>query len=488
MYTEEYHNSYNGTGFCHRSTDHQPPPTNHQLPIINSYPTSNTHQPPATTYKPISNIQHLTSNSGYALYLVLVVLFVAGILFSVSIRSSGAAHIQSVRHVQYLQAGLLAQSGIARAEYFLNGGDGKDLNWETEEFKEKIGNYGTIIMSCRPFGLFSRVASTGSRFDKSYSLKCIMGRDVPRDLEPVITLTGHVGGLVLSQGTTIDGKVVLHHGTVKRGNNKSPIPNAQTWVTQRESPPIPFDIEKISEFMENATERVSDNHNNEPESSAVQNDFSVMHGDYDVGQNTITDRKLIVTGALTMGRGAVCRGSMFLCKQVTITDGKTDKCVFFSDSLLQIKGGAHAAQFFSNDSIIIGKDARFDAGALWVSHRVQNSDTTLSGGIVFPEKVTLNGHVICFTDSIEDNSEVRVGPAVVLGEQSAFNGTIITDGDISMKNIAINGHIWARSIVTIDDKISYKNWLLGCTVKKLKDNIPFPLLGDTPVKVSLIDH
>ena len=144
---------------------------------------------------------------------------------------------------------------------------------------------------------------------------------------------------------------------------------------------------------------------------------------------------------------------MFLCKQVIISDGKTDRCVFFSDSILQIKGGAHNAQFFSNDSILIGKDAQFDAGALWVSHRMQDSDTTLTGGIVFPEKGTINGHVICFTDSIEDNSEVRVGPAVILGEQSTFNGTIITDGDISMKKVAINGHIWARSIVTVDDII-----------------------------------
>ena len=136
---------------------------------------------------------------------------------------------------------------------------------------------------------------------------------------------------------------------------------------------------------------------------------------------------------------------------------------------------------------MIEKEAQFPGSSLWISHRIQDNDTTITGGIVFSEKGNYSGHAVCFTDSIEGKSEILVGPSVALGEGSVFNGTIITDGDINLKRVTVNGHIYCRSVVAVDNKMSYKNWLLGCSHAELEKEIPFPLIGDLPAKVSLIE-
>ena len=178
---------------------------------------------------------------------------------------------------------------------------------------------------------------------------------------------------------------------------------------------------------------------------------------------------------------------MFLSKGLIISEGASYGCLFFSDCSQDIKGGKHISQFFSNDSILIGANSRFDNMAIWVSRRVQNSDSTVTGGIIFPENRVFNGHAVCFTDSIIDKANVRVGPAIVVGQGSTFNGCLITDGDINMKRVIANTHIWARSIVAVEEKMSYKNWLLGCKLKILEKDIPFPLIGDLPAQVTLLD-
>jgi len=274
-----------------------------------------------------STIENLKSNSGYTLYLVLVILFIAGILFTVSLRASSAAHIQSVRHVQSLQARLLAQSGIVRAEYFLNGGDGHDLNWETDKYEEHIDGFGTITISCKPFGLFSKINSTGSRLIKSYSRNGIMGRDIPQNIESVITLTGHVGGLVLAKGTTIDGIVVLHHGTVKRGNNKSPIPGSEKWVKQQESPPLPFDIQKTVDFMEKSMNTIASSQSaknaiygnciiTDANDSLLNRNPLIINGNCEIGAVEVNEVSIVVTGELVIGKRALCKTSSFLSEKI----------------------------------------------------------------------------------------------------------------------------------------------------------------------------
>ena len=412
-------------------------------------------------------------------------------------RSSAAAHILSVRHVQSIQAKLLAQSGIARAEYFLNGGDGHNLNWETDKFEEKIDNYGTITLSCKRFGAFSRVASKGKRLIKECVSEGLMGRDIPDNLEPVITLSGSIGGMVLDRNTRLKGNVAIHHGKVVRGKRRDRIPGSEKWTIIKESPPLPFDRVQLEEIYETLSNQmaslISDpnsihgrytlNNNND---SLLTRDRIVILGDCTV-QNVRMDRKtLVVAGQLIIEKGVSCEEVQFLSEKALINGGTTAQCLFFSQEKLHLKGGNHKSQFIATDSIVIEKEAIFSGSNVWVCYRKFITDSTITGGVYFPQNSDITGHVICFSDTTEQGSAPFAGPSIVLGKRSSFTGCLITNGSIDFNSINFEGHIWARSLATNEKDVLYKNWLFNCKISPLKKDIPFPLIGELPAKVSLI--
>lgn len=149
----------------------------------------------------------------------MVILLIIGLFFSLSLRTNGFAQIATRKQIHRTEAKLLAQSGIARMEFFLNGGDNHDLNYTTDRLEENYETMGTSLLSCQPFGFYARITSTGIRVTKTFTIKRLTGRNLPPCLQPALTLTGHIGGLILDKGSSITGEVVLHHGTIKKSTN-----------------------------------------------------------------------------------------------------------------------------------------------------------------------------------------------------------------------------------------------------------------------------
>jgi hypothetical protein len=432
------------------------------------------------------------SDSGYAMYIVLVVLLIAGIFFSISVRMSGWATVFISRQIHYLQAGLLAESGIARAEYFLNGGDNNTFDYSTDSLVEQIPGYGKILLQCNRWGGLTKVNSIGYRRKKEYAVQGILGRDIPGNISPRITLSGHIGGLVMDFSSSIEGTVVIHHGSVKRNNNYSPIPGSESWVMQRESPALPFDLKRITTFIEdakNALEHANGNKNgfsgDKPRTMAIDSlvkkqDTIVFTENWILKNRTVENAVVVVRKKVEIGDGAVCRNCVVISKNLFITGGITTGAVFFSDSTQRIMGGNHESQFIATDSIIIGGKAQSPVYSLWISKRIVKRDT-IRGGIFFQEKGDFHGHALSFTDSTHNN--IVSGLAIFIADGCVFHGTIITDGDVQMKNITLHGNVWARAIVTVKDDIGYTNWLFGCHLQPLDGPVPFPLLGELPAKV-----
>ncbi len=439
------------------------------------------------------------NNKGYTLYLVLVTVAVAGILFTISLNASASAHLVSIRQSQRLQAKLLAQSGIARAEYFLNGGDGHNLYWETDGFKESINKYGEISLLCNRFGGFARVISEGRRLKKKYTLQGLMYRDVPKNISPVLTLTGHVGGLVLDYTTSLSGTVVIHHGKVTRGKRRDPIPGSTAWTTLRESPAFPFAIEPLKttiRVLENSLQRsgstahqVSGNYSivKQHDSLLLQKSV-VVTGNCTIGAVEIGSMEIVATGTITLDQGCRCNGTTFIAEKIEVMGGTTMDCLFFSRKKQTLNKGAHRSQFFATDSIIVKPEARFTHPVCWVCHRKLIADTALTGGIYFAEHSAITGQVICFADTTKTGKTPYAGPSVVLGKKSVVKGCIITNGDIDMNTIDLTGHIWARSLSTKKDDVIYGNWLFGCSLKPNTEEMPFPLVGELPAKVQVLEN
>jgi hypothetical protein len=439
----------------------------------------------------------LTSEQGYTLYLVLLILTVAGTLFTISLTSAAHVRVLTARHLQGLQARLLAASGLARTEYFLNGGDGHDLHWETHSFTEPVPGFGRIRIRCLRYGAFSRVSSTGIRLEKKHVLDGLLGRDVPAMLDPVLTLTSHAGGLVLEGGTRIGGKVVLHHGAVKRGRARIPLRGFRGWTDYRESPSLPFDVTPLADFMDRCAEQIAASL---ADSTAIRGDMRltgkpdgpwsakrvVVLGDCLIAGGPLEDATVIAAGTITLADKASCLGTTFLSEKIVIEGGTTRRCLFYSDTAMSIDGGTHASQFFCNDSITVGDDATFRPVSVWVSHRRLVRDTVLGGGVFFADRARVSGHVICYSDTGTTRRGIREGAAIRIGTGSTVEGTLITDGDIDIQRLRLKGHIWARSITTLRDETSYINWLFDCVLEPAAHEMVFPLVGDVPARVRLL--
>lgn len=410
---------------------------------------------------------------------------------------SGNATVFIHRQIHYLQARLLAQSGIARAEYFFNGGDNHTFDFDTDSLKESISGYGDILLKCKQFGGYAQVTSRGRRLKKEFTIQGVMGRDIPDNIAPRITLTGHIGGLVLDHGTTVEGTIVIHHGTVKKGNNTTPVPNSEKWVLQKESPALPFDLRKIRSFIQaadTALKQAPKRQESIPGAACLNSgndtllknrDTLFIQGNCEIKKIAIKDVCIVTPKEFLISEGAFCKNCLIICKSLTITGGTTSACLFFSDSTQRIMGGSHESQFIATDSIIIGSKAESKGYSLWVSYRILKRDT-VRGGIFFPEKGVFQGHAVSFTDSAIAGKSP--GQAIVAGDGSVFRGCYITDGDVNMKYTVLFGHIWARSIVTVKDGIGYTNWLIGCTLKQLDRPVPFPLLGELPARVWMVSE
>jgi hypothetical protein len=438
------------------------------------------------------------SNRGYTLYLVLVVLSVAGVLFSISIQNAGRVQVEALRAIKSLQAGLLAESGIERAASFFNGEDGHDLFWETDSLIEEFAGLGRVRLACKRFGAYSRISSRGTRLNVDRIVHGMAGRDVPAVLAPTITLTSHIGGLVLSKGSKIDGTVVLHHGDVKQGNNRTPLPGAQQWTQCRESPALPFDKKPLDDFTRACSLQVtaarSDpagmpgglvlTHAND---SLLRRSPLVVNGDCTIGAITMHDAAIIATGRLTIGSGAACGRTALYASTICVTGGTSDQSLFFALGSLAIRGGRHASQFFATDTVCISDSARFHGASLLVSRRmVELGDSTLSGGVVIAENCAFSGQIVCMTDSFGNRTKLRQGPAIVLGARSTVNGCIVTDGSIDMRRCALAGHLWADAIVAVEENIAYTNWLFGCTIRKPEKEPAFPLVGELPARINIM--
>jgi hypothetical protein len=442
----------------------------------------------------INHISSLSNSSGYSLYLVSVILVIIGMLFTVTLRAGSGAHMLAISHVHQLQARLLAESGIARAEYFLNGGDGNDLAWQTERFDEELRGYGSIQLSCRQFGLSAGIISTGNRMSKKYSKEGLAWRDTPEELAPVLTLSGHVGGVVLDKGSSVDGAVVLHHGEVVRGKRRDRIPGSVKWTIIRESPPFPFDREPVITVMNRMTDVVTSVTNGQGVDTAAQMRgygmarAVVRSGDYDVSEKELVHTMIIASGTIRLRGSTQCRDVVVLGKEVVIEGGITERCLFFSQGRTHIVAGTHASQFFATDSIIVEKEAFFPLHSVWVAHRELIADTALSGGLYFPGNAVIRGHCFVTSDTIPAGTSFFSGPSIVLGKRSAFSGSLVTDGDIDMQSSVVSGQIWARSITTKNENVVYKNWLIDCDLKPLKQYVPFPLTGSTPANVQFTER
>ncbi len=434
------------------------------------------------------------NNSGYTLYMVMVLLSIAGTLFTVSLTGSAQAHIQAVDLKQESKAKLLAQSGLHRASFFYNGGDGHSLFWESPSLSETFPGVGILEMSSTRFGAFSRLQSAGICGRRKVRIEGLAGRSLPENLQSTITLTGQSGSIVFTKGTSVSGTVTLHHGVIKDGK-KNPIWQMHDKVLTRNSPSMPFDCEPLVTFMKDADVKLSQVQNDPkaiPHSvdirtkndTLLRNKTLFVKGDCILG-NTVIDNMLIVAaGDFRAGPGTLCRNSTVFAKRIIMEETVTEYSLFYSKKPLKILGGTHNSQFFSADTISIGKKPVTREMTVIVSYRSTLGDSAYRGGIFVEDVQSYKGTYICFTDTTNKIRTFFRDRSIVFPHGCGIDGNLITDATLSIKNAVIRGHIWAEKLYAEDDDKIYTNWLFGCNISPPENEPAFPLLGETPARVA----
>jgi hypothetical protein len=350
-------------------------------------------------------------------------------------------------------------------------------------------------MRCERFGVFSAVNSVGTYRRTHCNVNALLGRDLPRLLDPTLTLTGHIGGLVVDNYSKIEGPIVFHHGQVLKGKRKTPANEYSGSVTTRISASLPFDIAPLVAYfreMKDSLNNVAHDTNAGTGGAAIGPGSGIsdairslkIKGDCTISGVELENRRVFVDGALTISPETVCRGCTFLARTITVQGGSLDKSLCIADSTIHISSGFHNSQFFSLDSICIGNKSRTGPLSVWVSWISATDDSTVKGGIYFESEGHYSGTALCFTDTTDSNAARN--PELVdirIDNNCTFSGNLITDGYIQLNKISLSGHIWARTLFTLENKASYKNYLFQSELKPPKTYIPFPLLGEMPVKI-----
>jgi hypothetical protein len=439
----------------------------------------------------------LAGESGYIYYIVVVVLSILGTLSYITITNRGQTQILASRELAKLQTSLLAESGIKRAEYYLNGNDGKNLFWETSAsgIEESLGTSGSLHLTAQRFGVFEKISSTGTRLAMSCIISGVAGRDVPEILLPALTMTGQIPGLIIDNSTAIDGKVVLSNGFVYRGKERGKVMGAEKWVTIRQSPDLPFDIAPIRAVLDtlgkNRIAWLSDSNAirgdvviDNSGDSLLKRDRVVIVGNCTIRGIAVISKTISCAGVLSIEDSTRCVESSFLSDSLAIKNVRSEMSLFFSEKVLHIDGGNHNSQFISNDTIFVQKNAGFGQLSAWISHRIIKKDSVVSGSVVFEREGTYNGNCLCFSDSAKLIKQRSDRPVISLGRKSVYCGTIITDGDIDFQECTINGHVWAKVIKTVNEKGElYINYVFKSRISAPKTEPPFMLAGEAPVRL-----
>jgi hypothetical protein len=438
------------------------------------------------------------NSSGYVLYIVLVVLAIVGTLGYITFTDRGQARMLAARELKKIQTSLLAESGLTKAEYFMGGGDPKGILWETKGVTDSIAGHGTIHLEAMRFGAFAKVLAAGSRQGMSCDIAGIAGRDIIKEMRPVLTLTGGIPGLIIEDNTAIKGNIVLSGGYLYRGKNRQPVKGAEKWVSIRKSPRLPFDVTPIKTYIDTLSCRrisllsgpkvIQGNVTLDKSNDTLigKRDSLVVLGNCAIINVKIEKKTIICAGFLSIADSAECTESSFLAESLEVKAATTGLCLFYSDKNLKVTAGSHNSQFISTDTIFVAKDAKFGELTVWLSYCTLKKDTLKTGGVVFSENGNYSGCCLCFQDSLQKAKRIADMAVVSLGKKSSFKGSIITDGNVDINADTITGHVWASLIKTTgENKMQYINYLFKSGLSLPSAEPPFLLVGSAPVKLNI---
>jgi hypothetical protein len=128
------------------------------------------------------------SQSGYILYLSIVLLLILCAYGGVIITSQHLNIIESRRSLNALQASVMAWSGLYIAQAYAAGYEGRGALWETQDYVRSLPNGGGIALSAHYEAGWLQVKSKGAFLRDTAILEGILGQSPPSFSSNVLSL------------------------------------------------------------------------------------------------------------------------------------------------------------------------------------------------------------------------------------------------------------------------------------------------------------
>ena len=344
---------------------------------------------------------------------------------------------------QRIQAKALAQNAVDAVKDSIIANPLGQKIWQSSGTEIPLGTNKKIVLKNKRHGGYAFIEGTGYYYEVACLITCIAVRKRPAILEPILTLTGSIGGLIVTDSSELDlnGKVVLHHGEIK-DKNYNVIPKYEDMVETKISPALPVDSSHIASILSGLNRRYN--------TLLVDTTALVIDSTYHI--NSVSDlagldpfivlNNCIIRGTSLKNRTIVCNKDMIVdsaseLKNCTVLSDNlelhaktTQNCVFGTYRRISISSGVHNSQFFAYDSIFVGKNVTTDPLAFFVCQATNKGMVTITGHILFSSGSNLKGTAIICRDS--SAVELENCKRIILDTLSAFTGICISEKDLTI--------------------------------------------------------
>jgi len=349
--------------------------------------------------------------------------------------------------------------------------------WSAQGLKTPLsGSKRYCLLDAQPTGFFTECTSAGCSGYSSSSISGAFASAGIPNLNWILTLTGHIGNLLCTEGTRFDKSpyICLFSGYALDSNKR--YIDTIHYVNNALSS-LPFDSLVLIEYFKSLNgvyARYFQDSGAYRQDTLLLNSTTVNPSSAAIVFNShgaircpVVGKTIVAGGSLILDSGADIRHCSIMAGKIVINNAKTDFSTFFSIAKTEINAGQHNSQFFCCDSIVIGSQASSEPQSLWISQRTQTNYAC----IYMKRNRNLCGTAICFRNYAIPNISV----SICVEDSSSFKGYLITDGEISIKHAEVTGKMYAGSFDAYYKNIHYTNYLFGVTMHQETTPLPFPL-------------
>ncbi len=381
-----------------------------------------------------------------------------------------------------------ARRAARQVSQFIKSSPTRGLAWDTTGCVVSYGDTATVELNCTYLGGYDLIETTARTTAAQSRIRTLAYLSKPDTVKSNITFSSG-RGLVMAEGTTIEGTVTLAGSCVKMNQNRTCYTAMLDSTTIALSPALPFDssqvdvrVDRMQQMYETyltdpAIERI-DGTANFRGTLAGDTPLAVT-GDCHVDDAHLEGKVVACSKTLWIGENVHCSYTRFYARRIVILGGVSDMCAFYAPYGIAVNGGTHSSQFFASDFITVGRAATTTEHCVWVVRHVPVANNEPAGGsVVFEDSCVAAGCAIDYA-VIDPLVGRGVRDRMLLGTGTLFRGFLISDYDADIKHGTIEGHLWVPTVATTFEGLQAKGWLFDVHIGPAGGDPPFPMFGET---------